>query len=524
MTVFSKLSIQMDVGKTVKVKVSLKSHDSVSLVEEVDDIGGEKSLANNVENEQCKDEVGLELRFSGDEEDSFSLKSNKVLKNMVLRKDGKVLENYVFEEVLDESNILHTGNKGKVGEVNEIDESNLKVLDLSHRGRSEMNEGNKEEICEFKEVKKEDMPEDNMLEPESGCKEVQRLYEEDKVSENVVSPKESDECTYYDTRKEEVGRSGEKCSIQLRKKKFSLVTPTSSPDGNNMKRCDAFDSKEDEDLDVNFQNLKLQNKQGSYITTTLSGGSAKGSKVRKVPAKAGSSRQSMIQLSSAVRGGGGGRGHFMSPVKKGKFVSSGSGGSLSNLYCIRIKNQNFLVVFAEDGIRQMNYRFPGTQRKAWCTAFERDLRNESAWSSGEVSPICSIVKRRDIREPGDVFLSQRANPNFHMKAYLCPMDGNDTPAGICNQIVAKLNEYAANARNNMRMFRFINDTTEAVDDDDLHALDYWLLTKDIVTAIGSLYEEEIEDETFYEFEGLVDGLFERAENIDNVRETLAGHM
>ena len=42
MTVFSKLSIQMDVGKTVKVKVFLKSHDSVSLVEEVDNIGGGK--------------------------------------------------------------------------------------------------------------------------------------------------------------------------------------------------------------------------------------------------------------------------------------------------------------------------------------------------------------------------------------------------------------------------------------------------------------------------------------------------
>ena len=161
---------------------------------------------------------------------------------------------------------------------------------------------------------------------------------------------------------------------------------------------------------------------------------------------------------------------FYEPCKKGKFVSSGSAGSLSNLYCIRIKNQNFLVVFAEDGIRQMNYRFPGTQRKAWCTAFERDLRNESAWSSGEVGPICSIVKRRDIREQGDVFLAQRSNPNFHMNAYLSPMDENDTPTGICNQIVAKLNEYAANARNNMRMFRFINDTTEALDDDDLHAL------------------------------------------------------
>ena len=65
-------------------------------------------------------------------------------------------------------------------------------------------------------------------------------------------------------------------------------------------------------------------------------------------------------------------------MKKGKFVSGGSGGATCNLYCIRIKNHQFLVVFAEDGMRQMNYRFPATQRKAWCTAFERDLRNESA--------------------------------------------------------------------------------------------------------------------------------------------------
>ena len=54
-------------------------------------------------------------------------------------------------------------------------------------------------------------------------------------------------------------------------------------------------------------------------------------------------------------------------------------------------------------MRQMNYRFPGTQRKAWCTAFERDLRNESAWSGANICPISSIVKRRDIREEGDIF-------------------------------------------------------------------------------------------------------------------------
>ena len=76
----------------------------------------------------------------------------------------------------------------------------------------------------------------------------------------------------------------------------------------------------------------------------------------------------------------------------------------------------------------------------------------------------------------------------------------------------------------MKMFRFVKDITEDANNEDLHALDYWILTKDIVTRVGSLYEEEIEDGTFYEFEGLVDGLFERAENVQNVRETMARNM
>ena len=147
-----------------------------------------------------------------------------------------------------------------------------------------------------------------------------------------------------------------------------------------------------------------------------------------------------------------------------------------------------------------------------------------AWTSEEMCPILAILKRRDIREPGDVYLAQRANPSFHMSAYLCPIDVDDTTVGISNQIVAKLNEYAADSRNNMRMFRFVKDITEDVAESELHALDYWLLTRDIVTAVGSLYEDEIDNETFYEFEGLVDGLFERVENTDDVRETMARFM
>ena len=147
-----------------------------------------------------------------------------------------------------------------------------------------------------------------------------------------------------------------------------------------------------------------------------------------------------------------------------------------------------------------------------------------AWSSGEICPILAIVKRRDIREHGDVYLAQRANPSFHMSAYLCPVDVNDTPAGISNWIVAKLNQYAEDSRNTMRMFRFVKGVTEDVEASNLHALDYLVLTWHIVTAVGSLHEEEIENETFYELEGLVDGLFERAENSDDVRETMVRFM
>ena len=76
----------------------------------------------------------------------------------------------------------------------------------------------------------------------------------------------------------------------------------------------------------------------------------------------------------------------------------------------------------------------------------------------------------------------------------------------------------------MRIFCFVKDITEDMDKNDLHAMDYWLLTRNIVTVVGSLYEEEIENEMFYEFEGLVDGLFEKVENTDDVRETMARFM
>ena len=50
------------------------------------------------------------------------------------------------------------------------------------------------------------------------------------------------------------------------------------------------------------------------------------------------------------------------------------------------------------------------------------------------------------------------------------------------------------------------------------------MTRNVVSAFGTLYEDEIQDETFYEYKELVDGLFERRENAEDVRATIARNM
>ena len=121
----------------------------------------------------------------------------------------------------------------------------------------------------------------------------------------------------------------------------------------------------------------------------------------------------MLLLGFPARGTGAGCQNMTSPVKKGKFVNSGSAGSVSNVYFICAKNDHVLVVFAEDGMRQMNYRFPGTQWKAWCMAFERDLRNELAWSSGEMCHFSSSEKERHLGAWRCVFSSESKSKFSH---------------------------------------------------------------------------------------------------------------
>ena len=43
---------------------------------------------------------------------------------------------------------------------------------------------------------------------------------------------------------------------------------------------------------------------------------------------------------------------------------------------------------------------------------------------------------------------------------------------------------------------------------------------DIVRVIDVLYKDELQDDSFYMHKGLIDGLFERKENADDVRATI----
>ena len=47
----------------------------------------------------------------------------------------------------------------------------------------------------------------------------------------------------------------------------------------------------------------------------------------------------------------------------------------------------------------------------------------------------------------------------------------------------------------MKRFWYIKDITEGLENDDLHALDYWLMTRDVVLVVASLYVDEIQYES-----------------------------
>ena len=90
------------------------------------------------------------------------------------------------------------------------------------------------------------------------------------------------------------------------------------------------------------------------------------------------------------------------PNKTRKGFRPGENKTACNVFTMRIRCGEF---FAEDGRRALFWNFLGTQKKAWCTAFDRAVQDENAWPTGD-SPILNIVTRIDITEEDeDVLLA-----------------------------------------------------------------------------------------------------------------------
>ena len=86
-------------------------------------------------------------------------------------------------------------------------------------------------------------------------------------------------------------------------------------------------------------------------------------------------------------------------------------------------------------------------------------------------------------------MAQMNSERFPMNAYICPLGEGETVQDIVNEIMPKLGCYSAKKTNNMRQFRYRYEITRGKSNAELHALDFWVVTKDVVLFSKNLYED-----------------------------------
>lgn len=65
----------------------------------------------------------------------------------------------------------------------------------------------------------------------------------------------------------------------------------------------------------------------------------------------------------------------------------------------------------------------------------------------------------------------------------------------------------------MKQFRYFGEVTQDYINDDLNALDYWVITRDVIHKVNDIYEKELHDDTFFDYPFLVEVLFERQPDV-----------
>ena len=64
---------------------------------------------------------------------------------------------------------------------------------------------------------------------------------------------------------------------------------------------------------------------------------------------------------------------------------------------------------------------------------------------------------------------------------------------------SKINEYLAVKINNTKSLKYFGEISDAYDSKDFHALNFWIVTKEVVTTVNDLYDKELKEHSLFEY-------------------------
>ena len=106
-------------------------------------------------------------------------------------------------------------------------------------------------------------------------------------------------------------------------------------------------------------------------------------------------------------------------------------------------------------------------------------------------------------------------------------EGNENAEGaraVSDVVVQSMNTYDNVSRNNMDSF----DNHGLVDEKDyeveFHALDNYIITKDVANFANFYFKEEIDSGSIFEDEELLNALLGRTTNVDDVKEIFENYI
>ena len=69
----------------------------------------------------------------------------------------------------------------------------------------------------------------------------------------------------------------------------------------------------------------------------------------------------------------------------------------------------------------------------------------------------------------------------------------------------------------MKHFKYFGEITDIYENEDFHALDYWVVRNYVVTGVDDLYYKELRDYLFFWYQLFINGLSEKPKNTSEIR-------